>query len=389
LPIVILEGSRRDAVWETPLRLGEAFDTIRRMRDHRSHGDPPSFYLEDRAYTVDDVLDAAEFRGELQNFWTEYLKAVAFEAAAESEGREASSAEIQSRSEEFRYRHDLVTTEETENWLGRRAISQSDFQHYFVRRYWLDQRELEVQFEKRPLCQASAAEYDALWAHTFMSGAYEGMARRFCQREAIRHASKNDDLPDAAALAEQWSKLDARLESESAEAAEDEKGWLEAIGRPREWLEDQIKLETLFSMRCRQTLSPRKLAETLARLRMSLLMFEYEVMEVDSHHAAREAYLNITLDGDDMEDLANEHRFPYHRSRSYLEKVPEHLQQSFISCAPGDVIEPMTNRMQLIRINQKTEPTLDDSRINKYIHRRVLNDFLANLESKHVRWALK
>lgn len=106
------------------MRLEEAFDTIRQMRDHRSHGDPPSFYLEDRVYTVDDVLDAAEFRGELQNFWKEYLKAVAFEAAAESQGQEASSSEVQSRSEEFRYSHDLVTAQETENWLGRRAISQ-------------------------------------------------------------------------------------------------------------------------------------------------------------------------------------------------------------------------------------------------------------------------
>lgn len=359
------------------------------MRDHRSHGNPPSFYLGDRAFTVDDVLDAAEFRGELQNFWKDYLKAVASERAAQAAGREASAEDVQSRSEEFRYSHDLVTAEETEAWLRQRGISQTDFQHYFVRRHWLDQRDLEVQVEARPLCQATAAEYDALWAHTFMSGAYEGMARRLCQREAIRLSMKDGDSPDAAALAEQWSQLDKRLAADSVDAAEDEAGWLAAIGRDRQWLENQIELETLFSQRCRQSLSPSKLAETLIRLRMSLLMFEYEVMEVDSRHAAREAYLNITLDGQDMEDLANEHRFPYHRSRSYLERVPEHLQQAFISCAPNDVIEPVSSRNELIRIKQKTEPTLEDPRINKYIHRRVLNDFLANLESTHVRWALK
>ena len=344
-----------------------------------------SFELGERRFTVDDVFDAANFCGELENFWKEYLQCLASEAAAEAAGLKAPRKEIQGRSEEYRYAHDLVTAEETDAWLGQRGISQDVFEEYFIRRHWLDQRDLASEPRFRPLSTAAPEEYEAFRAYTLLSGAFEGMAGRLAQREAIRSSSSADDSADQEIVREQRENFETRRKDIRESVAE----WLESMERGQEWLEDQITLEAMFSQRCRQNLSPVRLRQTLSALRLPLLMFDYEVMEVDTIDTAREAYLSITLDGLDMEELAHEHRLPYHRSRSYLERVPESLQQSFISSSPGDLIEPKGGQLKLIRINAKTEPSLDDPKINEYIHRRILKEFLSDLEARHVRWLLK
>jgi len=121
-----------------------------------------SFELGERRFTVDDVFDAANFRGELENFWKEYLQCLASEAAAEAAGLKAPRKEIQGRSEEYRYAHDLVTAEETDAWLGQRGISQDVFEEYFIRRHWLDQRDLASEPQFRPLSTAAPEEYSQL-----------------------------------------------------------------------------------------------------------------------------------------------------------------------------------------------------------------------------------
>ncbi len=45
-------------------------------------------------------------------------------------------AAVAAAAEAFRYEHDLITAEETERWLEKRALSLDDFTDYFVRQYW-------------------------------------------------------------------------------------------------------------------------------------------------------------------------------------------------------------------------------------------------------------
>ena len=66
-------------------------------------------------YTARDAVDAAIFRGELEEKWQAFLRHVAAEERADELELELDESAISAAAEEFRYRHDLITAEETES----------------------------------------------------------------------------------------------------------------------------------------------------------------------------------------------------------------------------------------------------------------------------------
>src|SRR6266404_3739485 len=89
-------------------------------------------------FCVRDVLDAAWFRGELEAAWTRLLQEAACEALADERALEAEAETLQAMSEEFRYERDLLTAEETEQWLVARDLTEEEFSSWFQRRYWYE-----------------------------------------------------------------------------------------------------------------------------------------------------------------------------------------------------------------------------------------------------------
>src|SRR5450755_4073509 len=91
------------------------------------------FTCADRDLSVRDVIDAAHFLGELEAEWNNLLRCVAAERKADEQDLEFSDEAIDTAAEQFRYRHDLITAEETERWLAERGLTLNDFSAYFVR----------------------------------------------------------------------------------------------------------------------------------------------------------------------------------------------------------------------------------------------------------------
>src|SRR5437773_7676126 len=86
-------------------------------------------------YAARDAIDAANFRGELQAKWKEFLEAVEAEKRSDELELDLDEAAISSGAEAFRYEYDLITAEETEEWLANRGLTFDDFSAYFTRRY--------------------------------------------------------------------------------------------------------------------------------------------------------------------------------------------------------------------------------------------------------------
>src|SRR5438552_16015977 len=87
-----------------------------------------------RQYSARDAIDAANFRGELEVKWKEFLEAVEAEKRSDELDVDLDEAAISSAAEAFRYEHDLITAEETEAWLANRGLTLDDFTDYFTRR---------------------------------------------------------------------------------------------------------------------------------------------------------------------------------------------------------------------------------------------------------------
>src|SRR5919197_2638473 len=88
-------------------------------------------------YTTRDVIDAAIFRGELEEKWRTFLRHVAAEERADELELELDESAISAAAENFRYQHDLKTAGETETWLANRGLTFDDFRDYFARQYFV------------------------------------------------------------------------------------------------------------------------------------------------------------------------------------------------------------------------------------------------------------
>src|SRR5205823_11574732 len=125
---------------------------------------------EGQEYKARDAIDAAHFRGQLDSLWQEFLRRVAAEEKSDEEEVELDEAVIDSAAEAFRYQRDLITAEETEQWLSIRGLNLDDFSDYFARRYWGNKLEGEITASDTPYVSAPDDLRSLFAAELILSG---------------------------------------------------------------------------------------------------------------------------------------------------------------------------------------------------------------------------
>lgn len=343
------------------------------------------FEADGATYSAQDILDAARFRGELTARWIEFLGHEACEAHARATSSEPDPGMLELLCEEFRYARDLVTAEETEKWIADRAVSESQFQRFFERGFWLAKLGDETPAMDLSLNAATPEDLDQLRVQLMMSGEFDLLAKRLGQRVAARITTS---VPEHVLIDLKKTELE-RFWERAGLTAEDVPGWLDHLNRDAGWLEQQIESEASYRFLCGKTLTPENLERSLKSLSMALIQFEYDLLEADTDDVLKEAHLSITLDKMTVEELARENGLPFQRLHSFLEFLPEPLQQRFLSGAVGDVVLPGGKRPRLFHIVNKTEPTLDNPAVKNHLHRRLLGTLLSGLENKHIHWLLR
>src|SRR6266480_2887838 len=258
-----------------------------------------------REYTARDAIDAATFRSELEDEWQKFLRHIAAEGRADELELELDESAISAAAEEFRYRHDLITAEETEAWLANRGLTFDNFSDYFARQYCV--------------------------------------------------------------------------------GAVDEGFWLEQLGRDSQWLNEMLAIQAAYGAHCDTLLVPEARQRELMALRLHLTRFEIELIELESHDAAKEAQFCVREDGMSMEEVATEGRYPYRRADFLLEDLPADAQQKYLSVSPGNMLEPMPHGdgFELCRIIKKVEPRLEDPSVKSRVDQRLLDQYFSDLTTKY------
>ena len=143
-------------------------------------------------YTARDAIDAAIFRGELEEKWQTFLGHVAAEERADELELELDESAISAAAEEFRYRHDLITAEETETWLANRGLTFGDFSAYFARQYCVGA--VDEGYSSEPVRYVSAPQElrHLFMAELILSGQLDDMTVKLMRRLAARCAGKDD-----------------------------------------------------------------------------------------------------------------------------------------------------------------------------------------------------
>jgi hypothetical protein len=329
-------------------------------------------------YTARDTIDAAIFRGELEDKWQTFLRHVAAEERADELELELDESSISAAAEAFRYRHDLITAEETEAWLANRGLTFDDFSDYFARQCCVGAVHEGCSPEEIGYTSAAPELRDLFVAELILSGELKDMTTKLMWRLAARCGGE-EPTPEAI-VAEERKFLD-RIRIEPAQLA----NWLEELGRDSQWLNEMLAIEAAYVTHCNRLLVPEARQRELMSLRLHLTRFEIEVIELESHDAAKEALFCVREDGMSMEEVATEERYPYRRVDLLLEDLPVDAQQKYLSVSPGDLLEPMPHGdgFELCRIIKKVEPRLEDPTVQSRVDQRLLDQYFSSLTTKY------
>ena len=333
-----------------------------------------------REYTARDAIDAAIFRGELEDRWRTFLRDVAAEERADELELELDESAISSAAEEFRYRHDLITAEETETWLANRGLTFDNFSDYFARQYCVGAVEEGFSPQQIEYASADPELYEMFVAELILSDALDDMTAKLMKRLAARCAGER---PTSEAIAAEKQRFFHRVGIEPTQLAD----WLEETGRDLQWLNEMLAIEAAYAMHCDTLLVPQARQRELASLRMLLTQLETEVIEFESRDAAQEALFCVREDGMSMEEVAAEGRYPYRRVNFILQDVPTDTQNKFISSAAGEILGPISrdDGFELCRIIKKVEPQTGDPGVQSRIDQRLLERHFSELTSKYIQ----
>jgi hypothetical protein len=334
---------------------------------------------QDREYTARETIDSAFFRGELAGPWFAFLER---NAAADKAGEldlELDEEMFDGAVEKFRYEHDLITADETDQWLAGRGLTLDDFSEYFDRLCWGNSKAVAAPFDKIDYYSAPAELRDTFTIDLILSDQLGQMTTDLSWRLAAMCAS-DEIATDSIAAAKENFLDQTGIKSDQLSII------LEQLGRDEEWLNQQAAMEAAFRKRRDGLVNSQTSSRELSSLRLPLTKFETEVIQVESRDAAKEALFCVREDGMSMEEVANESRYPYRRSEFLLEDLDAETQQRFLIATSGQLMDPIArgDGFEVCRVIQRVEPQAEDPAIQARLEHRTLGRHFAELTSKHV-----
>ena len=333
------------------------------------------FSCAERGFTAKEVVDSAVVRGEIDPVWKDFLRVAECDHLANERELEVDDSALDSAAIAFRYKHDLITAEETERWLEDRGVSLAEFSEYFARQYWGRSYSGTVDLPTSSYQTASPEEKDLFLVDLTLSGSLDRMAERLSYRVAAQADEARDNRANL-------------VEERAAAKIDDLADWLAQLGRDEQWLGEVLAAEAAYQRRVAEILTEQAFQRELKSMQLNFTRFELETVEVDSRDAAAEVVACVRSDGMEMSEVAEEGRYPFHRSDVLLEDIPSEQQRRFLSAKAGALFDPVPrgDAFQVWRVKTRTEPSLQDPIIRARLESRIVDRCFNELLSKHIDW---
>ena len=163
-----------------------------------SHDDLVVCACGEREYKARDAIDAAFFRGDLGPIWKAFVHRAESQKHAEERDMDLNEDAFDAAAEAFRYEHDLITAEETEQWLASHGLTIDDFSDYFARQCWANSVTEEFDRSETDYLSAPRDLRDLFACEVTLSGDLGQMTTQLSRRLAAWKAAKEID-PDSIA----------------------------------------------------------------------------------------------------------------------------------------------------------------------------------------------
>jgi len=311
----------------------------------------------------EDVVLTGLASGEWALLERELCFGLACVARARAEQVLPGSDELQAAAAAFRYERDLISAEETSDWLARWKVRPEDWMEYLrrtlLRRRWAADATSAMECSLPTDSEVDAARH----AEAVCSGTLARLARSLAERAACTARAEIASTETANDDPVSPSVPDAFLASDDLLAAAERLGI--PCGRARERLELLACVERSYRAFRRRVLSARALSSEIRAHQLEWTRVECDSIAFESEAAAREALLCVRADRQSLRDVAMAaHRAPT-AQRLYLDQLPPPLSDRAAGARPGEALGPLAvdGSFMVLQVSGKILPSENDPEI--------------------------
>ena len=290
----------------------------------------PLFTVAGRTYAWEDVLIAAELRGEINALERQTRQGLACLRRLTAEPDALSAETLRTAAIAFRHQHNLLAADELEAWLLARGLAFADWTGY-LRRLLL--RELWVAELDRIESEFAVGDDEveaALPAEAVCTGSLRRAVERLAEDAALVAADDAvEDLGDRAMFIAALTLEAAAVRARAPSSLDVER---EVAAHTLDWI--RVEADTL------------------------------ELREVE---AAREAALCVRVDGRSLVDVADDCGVPLNALVLYLGDAEPELRAALLSASPGELVGPVERDTGhvLLRVRVKAAPSASDPELGR------------------------
>ncbi len=346
------------------------------------------FELGEKSYTWGDILACAEFIGALNHHWESLGRRLAAQKYAVNQNLAPDTEKLQDAANQFRYDLNLITAEETEQWFSNHDVDIDDLNDYLLRQVWathVQNQSINIEITPIEICKK-------LYAELVFSGNLSDIVLPFVLRIIAYNFIVNIDGPTESDLEEnrlifckrkgiKINQLDIGVNSDHFY---------------KNKFDFNLLIDTHFRNSCDKLATKDKCNLLLKTNRSKLIEVEYEGIIFKSINEAREAFLCITIDNEELDAVSNRTAGEYFRNTSFFKELPTNLQSYLHSANPGECIKPLENsfdnKFYIYRVVNKKPPSLGDPIIFNFLQKSyiigIITPFI-DINLKWVKWTLE
>jgi hypothetical protein len=336
------------------------------------------FTVQPNGYDWIDVFLYAMVRGDWAAFESRLYEGLVCTAEANESQMWADEAKVDEAATAFRYDRDLLTTEETMDWLQKAGLTLEDWTDFLSRTILRDEWSLRlpVLLERH---RASVTVTEAAFA---AEGLCSPVFQQFATTLAGRAALAATLDPTATVPPGRPFKI-AKLVSRHAM-------WLDGVDSDdlARRLSHLSSVEAHFKAQADALRTEQMLALQVSRHRLDWMRVDLERLSFEDESAAREAVLCIREDGLTLEDVAVDSHQAVRDTPEILERLEPELRDAVLSASIDELIGPIQigDRFEVALLVGKKAAELEDSLVRSRAEEAVVENLISKAILSHVRW---
>ena len=346
------------------------------------------FTVGEACFTLGHVLGAVDHYGDAAEvFWNRLGDSLACERYADEEGFVIDEERLQAALDDFRYRFDLVSAEQTERWLRERRLTEDALAGSLARVLWAERFREELPEIRRYFHPGREELTGALWSEIVVHGHLADFSRVLAERVVARFLlprEREESLPDIRPAAVPLRGLGVIGERSGGSSSFGCPDWARCTD---DWRNQLREMDTHYEAVLGEILSPRMLESALMSRRLDLIRFTLKIATGASLNGAREALLCITEDGEDFDRAAERASALLQERELFLDQVPDSAAPHLVSAVPGETfLVEDGDRPILVRVVERIPATVDDPAVLRRLETILLNRAFAPAIRENLRW---